>query len=202
MKTVSISGSLRENVGKKDAKKVRLQEGVPCVIYGGGKQIHFYVNKKELNTLFTTPEICYVELELGGEKHLSIVQDAQFHKVKDTLLHVDFFEINDSRPIIMAVPLNIVGSSQGVLKGGRLVKTARKLRVKALPANMPENITVDISKLEIGDEIRVKDLAVGSYEFMEMAAKTVIIIKTTRNVAEEESAAETVAVEEVVATES
>lgn len=184
MKTVSISGALREHVGKKDARILRGKGMIPCVVYGVGEPQNFYADEKVLSPLFATPEICFVELELNGKKLLTIVQEAQFHKVSGDLLHVDFFILSDHRPITMAVPLSIEGSAPGVLKGGKLYKGMRKLRVRTLPKQMPEVIRVDISKLDIADEIKVRDLASDQYELLEAPSTTVVMVKTTRNVVE------------------
>lgn len=180
MKTVSISGSLRGNVGKKDAHDLRAQGLVPCVVYGGKEQIHFSAPEKVLYPLFTTPEVCFVELDIEGKKIMSIVQEAQFHKVSEHLLHVDFFELRDDRAITMMVPFGTTGNAAGVLKGGKLVKSVRKLRVRALPANMPENIVVDVTKLEILDEVKVKDLANDKYEILADQTSAVVAVKSTR----------------------
>lgn len=183
MKTVSISGSTRENVGKKDARDLRAKGLIPCVVYGAGEtEQHFYAEEKLLDPLFASPEVCFVELEIAGKKILTIVQEAQFHKLSGRILHVDFFALSDNRPIQMSVPLIIEGSAPGVLKGGKLIKGMRKLRVKALPANMPEEIRVDISKMDIGDEIKVKDLVNEKYQLKEVPSATVVFVKTTRNV--------------------
>lgn len=190
MKTVSVSGALREHVGKKDARILREKGMIPCVVYGVGEPQNFYADVKVLNPLFTTPEICFVELELNGNKLLTIVQEAQFHKVSGDLLHVDFFILSDHRPITMAVPLRIEGSAPGVLKGGKLYKGMRKLRVRTLPKQMPEEIRVDISKLDILDEIKVRDLASDQYELLEAPSTTVVMVKTTRNVVETKKAEE------------
>lgn len=189
MKTVSVSGSLRENVGKKDAKALRLQGLVPCVIYGECEQKHFFVDKKEIDPLFRTPEVFFVELDLNGTKVLSVIQESQFHKVSGELLHVDFFALSDKHLITMSIPLRVEGSAPGVLKGGKLFKGMRKLRVCALPKDMPEELVVDISKMDIGDEVIVRDLENKNYHLQEVASSTVVMIKTTRNVVEETPAA-------------
>ena len=158
MKTVSISGSARQNVGKKDARDLRLQGRIPCVVYGGEEQIMFTAAEKDLIQLFNKPEVCFVDLDIDGKKIKAVPQDSQFHKVTDALLHVDFLELRDDRPIRMAVPLLTTGNAAGVLKGGKLVKRMRRLRLRALPANMPENITVDVTNLDIAQEVKEKDL--------------------------------------------
>ncbi|MCM1042520.1 MAG: 50S ribosomal protein L25 [Bacteroides sp.] len=194
MKVVSMSGSPRENVGKKDARDLRLQGNVPCVVYGGEKEIRFFAAAKDLIELFNKPEVCFVELDINGQKVKAIPQEVQFHKVTDSLMHVDFLELRDDRPISMAIPLVVTGNSVGVLKGGKLLKRMRRLRLRALPADMPENITVDITKLDIADEVKVKDLCSDKYKIMEDMTAAVVTIKATRNaVADAPAAAEAAA---------
>ena len=186
MKTVSISGSARQNVGKKDARDLRLQGRIPCVVYGGEEQIMFTAAEKDLIQLFNKPEVCFVDLDIDGKKIKAVPQDSQFHKVTDALLHVDFLELRDDRPIRMAVPLLTTGNAAGVLKGGKLVKRMRRLRLRALPANMPENITVDVTNLDIAQEVKVKDLCsdkyqIMEYQIMEDMTAAVVLVKSTRN---------------------
>ncbi len=181
MKTVSISGSARQNVGKKDARDLRLQGRIPCVVYGGEEQIMFTAAEKDLIQLFNKPEVCFVDLDIDGKKIKAVPQDSQFHKVTDALLHVDFLELRDDRPIRMAVPLLTTGNAVGVLKGGKLVKRMRRLRLRALPANMPENITVDVTNLDIAQEVKVKDLCSDKYQIMEDMTAAVVLVKSTRN---------------------
>ncbi len=181
MKIVSVSGSTRSNVGKKDAKALRVQGLVPCVVYGGEKQIHFQTDEKSLMPIFYSPEVCFVELNLDGKVIKSIPQDIQFHKVTDKITHVDFLELNDKKNITMAVPVHTTGSSAGVLKGGKLVKNLRKMRVTALPANMPERIEIDITPLEIGDHIKVSEIKTNNFTFNEAASSKVVAIRATRN---------------------
>lgn len=181
MKTVSISGSARQNVGKKDARDLRLQGRIPCVVYGGEEQTMFTAAEKDLIQLFNKPEVCFVDLDIDGKKIKAVPQDSQFHKVTDALLHVDFLELRDDRPIRMAVPLLTTGNAAGVLKGGKLVKRMRRLRLRALPANMPENITVDVTNLDIAQEVKVKDLCSDKYQIMEDMTAAVVLVKSTRN---------------------
>ena len=189
MKTVSISGSARQNVGKKDARDLRLQGRIPCVVYGGEEQIMFTAAEKDLIQLFNKPEVCFVDLDIDGKKIKAVPQDSQFHKVTDALLHVDFLELRDDRPIRMAVPLLTTGNAAGVLKGGKLVKRMRRLRLRALPANMPENITVDVTNLDIAQEVKVKDLCSDKYQIMEDMTAAVVLVKSTRNAQAAASAA-------------
>lgn len=199
MKSVSISGSLRENVGKKDAKAQRKQGLVPCVIYGGKEQKVFTVEEKDFKNLLYTPEVKYAEVSISGTTFKAIVQDSQFHPITDKLLHVDFLEVVDGKPITIEIPMKITGSAPGVLKGGFLHKKVRKLKVRGLLDNIPEFITADISKMEINDTIKVGDFHVDNIVFVERPSKIAVAVTPTRNVIEdtttptEEGAAETTA---------
>ena len=141
----------------------------------------FTAAEKDLIQLFNKPEVCFVDLDIDGKKIKAVPQDSQFHKVTDALLHVDFLELSDDRPIRMAVPLLTTGNAAGVLKGGKLVKRMRRLRLRALPANMPENITVDVTNLDIAQEVKVKDLCSDKYQIMEDMTAAVVLVKSTRN---------------------
>lgn len=182
MKAVSVSGSLRENVGKKDAKSLRKQGLVPCVLYGKGEQKHFSVDKRSFKNLIYTPETNYAEIDIDGTSYKAIVKDAQFHKVTDEILHVDFYEICDTKPIIVDIPLVTVGNSVGVLQGGRLVKHFRRIKVKGLYNKIPDNIEVDISHLKLHDGIVVSELEIEGVEIMENPATVVVGVLPTRQV--------------------
>lgn len=194
MKSVSISGSPRENVGKKDAKAQRSRGMVPCVIYGGKEQQLFVVEEKEFKNLLYTPEVKYAELNINGTVRKAIVQDTQFHAITDKLLHVDFLEVVDGKPITIEIPLKVTGTSPGVLKGGLLKKRVRKLKVRGLLENVPECITVDISPLDINDMIKIGDIKVDNLEIVDNQNKVVVSVNPTRGSAaaatEEEEAAE------------
>lgn len=182
MKAVSVSGSLRENVGKKDAKNLRKQGLVPCVLYGKGEQKHFSVDKRSFKNLIYTPETNYAEIDIDGTSYKAIVKDAQFHKVTDEILHVDFYEICDTKPIVVDIPLVTVGNSVGVLQGGRLVKHFRRIKVKGLYNKIPDNIEVDISHLKLHDGIVVSELEIEGVEVMENPATVVVGVLPTRQV--------------------
>jgi len=184
MKTVSMSGSLRENVGKKDAKANRAKGLVPCVLYGGNEQLHFVANEKDFRNIIFTPEICFVELNISGKTYLSTLQDVQYHPVTDHILHVDFLEIIDNKKIVINIPIKIVGTSPGVLRGGKFVKKMRTLKVKGLAKYLPDNITIDISKLDIGDTIKVNNLEYDNIEFHDVPTSVIVTVKTARGVEE------------------
>lgn len=195
MKSVSISGSLRENVGKKDAKAQRSQGMIPCVIYGGKEQKLFVVDEREFKNLLYTPEVKYAEVNIGGDVRKAIVQETQFHAITDKLLHVDFLEIVDGKPITIEIPLMVAGTSPGVLKGGLLKKRVRKLKVRGLLENIPENIVVDISSLEINDMFKIGDIHIENLEIVDNPNKVIVSVVPTRGSAaasteEEESTEE------------
>ncbi len=182
MKSVSISGSIRENVGKKDAKAQRNQGFIPCVVYGGETQATFVVEEGQFKNLLFTPEVKYAELTVGGKTCNAIVQATQWHPITDKLLHVDFLQVVDGKPITIGLPIQIEGTSPGVLRGGKLVKKTRKIRVKGLLENVPESIAINISNLEINEMIRISDLTVENLEIMENPGNVVVSVASTRNV--------------------
>ncbi len=185
MKQVSISGSQRENVGKKDAKLNRKAGKVPCVLYGGTSQIHFTVEETAFKNIIYTPEVCTVNLNIGETSVNAILQEAQYHPVTDQLIHADFLEIFPDKFVTISIPVRVAGVSPGILKGGRLVQKLRKLKVKALPANLPDFITIDISNLEIGDSVKVVDVKLPDVYLLETPNSLIISVKTTRVVVEE-----------------
>ena len=184
MKSVSVSGSLRKNVGKKDAKEQRKNGLVPCVLYGGEKQLPLLVDEKSFKDLIYTPEVRYVELEIDGQSCKAIIQDAQYHPVTDKLLHVDFLEVVEGKPVIIDIPLHTTGNSPGVMRGGKLAKQVRKLKVKGLLEHIPENITVDISNLDILDTIKVEDIKIDNISIMDNPSTVIVIVLSSRNVEE------------------
>jgi large subunit ribosomal protein L25 len=185
MKSVSISGSLRENVGKKDAKAQRNNELVPCVVYGGKEQHHILVEEKQFKGIVYTPETRYAELTFGDKKINAIIQEAQFHPTTERMLHVDFLEVSDNKPITIAVPIKPVGTSPGVLIGGKMIKKFRKIRLKGLLKDMPEFVEVDISKLELEQFVKIGDISVPNIQIMELKQNVVILVSRTRNIVAE-----------------
>lgn len=184
MKSVSISGSPRENVGKRDAKAQRKAGMVPCVLYGGEKQYQFVVDKKQFSGLIYTPEVRYAVISLDGKEIPAILQASQFHPITDELLHVDFLEVIEGKPITIGLPIKITGTSPGVLRGGKLVKKVRKLKVRGLLQDIPEFITVDISGLDIDNSVKVNELKIDNVTFVENPNAVVAAVLSTRNVEE------------------
>jgi large subunit ribosomal protein L25 len=180
MKTIAISGSPRENVGKRDAKELRYEGKVPAVLYGGKEQAHFAVVTTELKDAIYTPEASFVEITLGGEKIKAIIKELQFHPLTDLLLHVDFLQLFDDKEILMEIPIKLTGTSPGVKMGGKLVQKLRKLRVRAFPKDMPQAVEVSIAKLEVGNLFRVRDLEAANYTVTNTPEDTIVSVGMSR----------------------
>lgn len=180
MKSIAISGSPRENVGKRDAKELRYEGKVPAVLYGGKEQAHFAVVTTELKDAIYTPEANFIEITLGDVKIKAIIKELQFHPLTDLLLHVDFLQLFDDKEILMEIPVKLTGTSPGVKMGGKLVQKLRKLRVKALPKNMPQTVEVSITKLEVGNLFRVRDLQKGEYVITNTPEDTIVSVGMSR----------------------
>ncbi len=183
MKTVSLSGALRADVGKKDAKKSRKEGNIPCVIYGGESQIHFTLPELKVDKIIFTPEVFILNITVDGKEYKTILQDIQYHPVTDKVLHADFLEIKEGKPIVVGLPIKFTGIAPGVAKGGKLQVKYRKLRVKGNIDNMPEFIEIDVSKLDIANSIKVRDLKLDNLQVMETASAVVVQVKMARGAA-------------------
>ncbi len=187
MKTISISGSARTEVGKKATNALRKEGLVPCCIYGVQKDSEgnpvtktFSVTVEGLRKLVYTPDIHVVDLTIDGTTTKAVLKDIQFHPVKDTILHVDFYEITEEKPIVMAVPVKLQGLAEGVRAGGKLVQLQRYLKVKAVYTAIPEILTVDVTPLALGKSIKVCDLSFEGLELVTAKEALVCAVKTTR----------------------
>ncbi len=180
MKTIAISGSPRADVGKRDAKELRYQGNVPCVLYGGKGQFHFSASASDLKGILYTPEALFVEINLNGKKTRSIVQEAQFHPVTDQILHVDFLELFKDKLVSIQIPVLLTGASPGVKVGGKLVQKFRKLKVRGFPDNFTDSIEISIDKLELGKSIRVEEISLKKLEILNSKADTIVTIATSR----------------------
>ena len=197
MKSITINGSKRESVGKVATKALRNAGRVPCVLYGGGEPLHFSAPELDFSKLVYTPNAHTVEITLeDGSKIAAIMQDIQFHPLTDRILHVDFYQLFDDKEVSMNIPVRIEGAAPGVLNsGGVLSRNKRKLRVKALPANLPDFIIADISKLELGNKLYTSELQSDKYTFLHPDNTVVCQVRTSRaSIIEEE--VETEATEE------
>ncbi|WP_317170760.1 50S ribosomal protein L25/general stress protein Ctc [Rufibacter sediminis] len=166
MQSLEIIGFKRANLGKSEAKALREEAQVPCVLYGGSEQVHFSSPAILFRDLVYSPDVYQVDLNIEGTHYKAIMQDLQFHPVNEMLLHVDFLLLQDEKEVKVDVPVRFVGTSPGVMAGGKLVTKLRKLRVKALPANLPDTIAVDISELELGKSIKVNRITPENYTIL------------------------------------
>ncbi|HUH33428.1 MAG TPA: 50S ribosomal protein L25/general stress protein Ctc [Daejeonella sp.] len=180
MKSIAISGSPRENVGKRDAKELRYKGLVPAVLYGGKNQIHFSVSASDLKGLVYTPDVQFVDLDVAGVKAKAIIQDVDYHPLTELPLHVDFLELNESKPVIMEIPVKLTGTSPGVKTGGKLIQKLRKLRVKALPKDMPQNVEVSLEELEVGKSVAVDELKYDNFKIMNNGDDTIVSVTMSR----------------------
>ena len=189
MKTVTIEGHLRTEAGKKAARQLRSQENVLGVIYGGATEVNFYASAKALKPLVYTSEFQIAEVKIEGKTYKCILKDLQFDKVSDALIHVDLLELVDNKKVIATLPLKLVGAAAGIKAGGKLVVKLKSLKVKAFPKDLREFIELDITKLELNENIRVQDVQVPNIELMNPPRIPVASIVMTRLLKQEETEA-------------
>jgi len=180
MKNLALNGTTRPEFGKKAAKAIRKEGNVPCVLYGGEKVIHFQLQENDTNAFIYTPDIFTIELNIDGKKYMSILKDSQFHPVKDTVLHLDFLQIFENKPITMEVPVHLNGLAQGVKDGGKLSQDLRKLKVKGLYKNIPDILNIDVTNLDLGKTMQVGNLNFENIEIMTAKQAVVCAVKLTR----------------------
>ena len=180
MKSITIQGTKRENVGKKSTKALRDAELVPCVVYGGNEPLNFSTEEKSFKNLVYTPEAHTVSIEVDGQTIPAVLQDIQFHPITDKILHADFYQLADDKPVVMEVPVRITGRAKGVVSGGAMRQTYRKLKIKALPANLPDEIVVDVTPLKIGNKLYVGDIKTSNFTFMHPDNAVVVAVKMSR----------------------
>ncbi|MFA5296744.1 MAG: 50S ribosomal protein L25/general stress protein Ctc [Lutibacter sp.] len=183
MKSITIKGSKRESVGKVATKALRNADKVPCVLYGGDKALHFSADETAFKNLVYTPNVYTAKIEFEGNKYNAILQDIQFHPVSDKILHVDFYQLFDDKMVTMSIPVQLVGTAPGIIRGGSLRFVMRKLNVRAFPKDLPDFIDADVSKLDIGDKLYVTELANKKYSILNPENTVVAQIRTSRNVA-------------------
>ncbi|MNK10947.1 General stress protein CTC [compost metagenome] len=180
MKSITIKGSERESVGKAATRTVRNAGMVPCVLYGGDQPVHFTAEEKAFKDLVYTPNVHTVVIELAGKTYNAILQDIQFHPVSDKILHIDFYQLHDDKEITMEVPVKITGTSPGVLGGGVLRLNQRKLKVRALPANLPDFVEANISELQMGNKLYVTKLEVNNFKLLNPDNTVVAQVRISR----------------------
>lgn len=180
MKSITIKGSKRESVGKKSTKALRNADMVPCVVYGGEEPISFSAHELEFRNLVYTPNAHTVVIDLGDTKVEAVMQDIQFHPVTDKILHIDFYQTFDNKEVTLEIPVNMEGTPRGVRSGGVLRGITRRLRVKALPQNLPDVISVDISKLRIGQKLSVSDIKTDGFKIMHPGNTVICQVRRSR----------------------
>ncbi len=185
MKTVSLSGSPRASVGKVDAKALRNKGHVPCVIYGFGEQIHFSADERHFKNIIFTPETNLVEVEVSGKKYKTVLQEAQYHKINDRLIHADFLLVNEDKAVSVQLPVKAIGQAEGVKAGGKMTIKLRKLKVRGLISKLPESIDLNVEKLTIGKSISAGDIHIDGLTLLHPKNISVISVQTTRVVVEE-----------------
>ena len=181
MKSITIKGSERESVGKVATKALRNAGLVPCVLYGGKQAVHFSAEEIAFKNLVYTPNAHTVVIDLeGGKSFNAILQDIQFHPVSDKINHIDFFQLSDSKEIIIEVPVKIVGKSKGVMAGGTLRLNQRRLKVKALPKDLPDFVEADITELEMGNKLYITKLVTNNFKLMHPDNTVVCQVRISR----------------------
>jgi large subunit ribosomal protein L25 len=187
MKTLEIKGSLRTELGKKSSKKTRKEGNVPCVIYGQETNIHFQAHENSFKNLIYTPDAHIVNLDLDGKEYKVVIKDVQFHPVTDRIIHADFIEIIENKPIVMSLPIKVAGESVGVKAGGKLRIKKRHLKVKGFATDIPESLPIDITEVKIHHSVKVGDLSFEKIELIDPKITTVLSIATSRVVQKEET---------------
>ncbi|MFD2742614.1 MULTISPECIES: 50S ribosomal protein L25 [Sphingobacterium] len=190
MKSIAISGSVRQNVGKRDAKELRYEGNIPAVLYGGKEQTHLSVSAADLKPALYTADVVFIELDINGKKTRAVVQEAQFHPLTDQVTHVDFLELFDDKEVTVNIPVTLTGTSPGVKMGGKLVQKLRNLRVKALPNNLPQTIEVPMDGLEVGKSYRVRQVELTDAKVLNNSDDTIVSVIMSRALrqAEQEAA--------------
>jgi large subunit ribosomal protein L25 len=199
MKTIEINGSFRTELGKKSSKQLRKSGNVPCVIYGKENNIHFYAHENSFKNLVYTPEAHMVKLILEDKEYTVILKDMQFHPVKDNILHADFIEIFENKPVVINIPVKVIGDSVGIIAGGKLSIKRRSLKVKGFAKDLPEHLTIDITNLKIHEGFKVMDLSFDNIELLDSKKSMVLTIATSRVAAKTDAEVEAEAAAEAAA---
>ena len=189
MNSIAISGSQRENVGKRDAKELRYEGKVPAVLYGGKEQFHFAIDAPALKGLVYSADVNFVDLNIDGKITKAIMKDIQFHPLTEKIVHIDFLQLFDDKAVTIEIPVKLTGTSPGVKEGGKLVQKLRKLRVNALPKDMPQFVEVALEPLEVGKSVRVRDLQAKGYTITNVQEDTVVSVIMSRALKQAEQVA-------------
>ncbi len=201
MKTLEIKGSLRQDLGKKESKDLRKQGIVPCVIYGGEKNLHFSAHENQFKKLVYTPDVFLVKLEVDGQAFDAVMQEIQFHPVTDSIIHIDFVQVFPDKKVTVNLPVRLTGSSVGLLEGGKLRQRRRYLKVKGLIKDMPDRLEIDLTDLNIGESMKIGDLVYDNLEILDPPRAMVAGVVSSRLIAKGLREALPEEVEEVAAEE-
>jgi large subunit ribosomal protein L25 len=180
MRTIEITGSFRKELGKKSSRELRNSNNVPCVIYGGKENIHFYTHENNFNKLVYTPDAHLVKLSIEGKEYEAVMKEIQFHPVTDKIIHIDFTEVSDNKPITINIPVRITGDAAGVKAGGKLRLKMRSLAVRGLVNDIPDYLTVDVTDLKIHQSVKVGDLSFNKIELLDSRKLMVVSVATSR----------------------
>lgn len=180
MQSFELKAEKRNDLGKKATNAVRVEGKVPCVLYGAGENVHFSVVEKDLAKLLYTPVVYTINIDISGKTYSAVMREIQFHPVTDRVLHIDFYQITENKPVIIEVPVKLQGFAEGVQAGGKLALIVRKLKVKALLGDLPGELVLDVTNLGLGKSIKVKDLSYDKFQIMNAKDVVVAQIKLTR----------------------
>lgn len=188
MKSIDVKGTLRNEYGKKAAKALRKQELVPCNLYGNGQNVTFTVSVNDVRKLIYTPDTMLVNLSIEGNEYKAVVKELQFHPVTENLLHIDFLEVTEQKPVTVEIPVALTGLAEGVKAGGKLSLDMRKLKVRGIYTAIPERIQIDVTPLGLGKKFQVSDLHIDGLEMMNVKEASIAQVKATRASAATEEA--------------
>ena len=180
MKTLDIKATKRADFGKKAAKAFRREGQIPCILYGGGEEVAFTVDTKSVKPLIYTPNSFIVNIEIDGKVEQAVMREVQFHPVREQILHIDFYRVQEGKPVAIAIPVRLTGNAEGVKVGGKLALSALKLTVKAMVDQLPDEIVVDVTPLKVGQTIFVGDLQFEGLQFVTPATTAVCAVRVTR----------------------
>ena len=186
MKTFELKGEIRTDFGKKAARSLRNNNLIPCIVYGGkdSENISFTVKNGDVLKLIYTPDVFVINLTLGDRKMKAVIKEVQFHPVKDQAIHIDFLHVYEDVPVVVEIPVRLIGLAPGVKAGGKLTLDLRKLRARALYSNLPETLNIDVTKLKLGKSIQVAQLKFDNVEILNPSEAVVCRVQTTRVVAD------------------
>jgi large subunit ribosomal protein L25 len=180
MKSIELKAHKRTAEGKKDLKVLRSEGNIPCILYGGDENVLFYSHEIDVKKIVYTPSVYIIKLNIEGKTYDAIIKDLQFHPVTDKVLHIDFLQVVEGKPVVMKVPVNLEGDSEGVKQGGKLHLSRRSLKVRGMADDLPDKLTIDISGLELGKVMKVRDLSFDNIELLDQPSDVVCSVKLTR----------------------